>query len=109
MQDDIKPSILNLVIAHIFKEFAHWEQGIGIYPLHRSGITVPIGWKIDIWSRAAGVLINNKWYKWTAAGQPFQPVYSADPQFLDVIIKSINDAFVRTGADVSWGREYPND
>ena len=98
-----KPELIYLVESHVRKVYKHWNSGLYIVALFRD----PNSYRFEIWGRAAGVLVNNKYYCWREIGKPLIPVHVSDPKFLDVIIESIGKAFCRSGDDVHWLRPYP--
>ena len=101
MSETTKPvELLDLVEAHLHKEFKHWLQGLGIYK-------TSFGHMVVIWGRDAGILLNNKWYSWTEIKKPVRITHASDPSFFNVIVQDVNKAFCRSGEDVRWLRPLP--
>lgn len=101
---DTEIVLIDLVEKHINKRFYYWKNG-GIYIA--SLFAVENSYRIDIWNRSAGILVNNKWYGWREIDKPLTPIHSADPRFFREIIKDCREAFVRTGTHCHWNRQYP--
>lgn len=103
MSECVKLELIDLVEKFVYKEFRHWKSGIYIASICRD----PDSYRIDMWSRAAGVLCGNKWYAWKEINEPLTPVYAGNPEFFNILKKDIESAFCRSGNDVYWLRHYP--